>query len=58
MRELRIAAMREALAETGNNVAQAAKLLGVSRKTLYRMMEEGGVRLEIIRRVRATRAKS
>jgi DNA-binding NtrC family response regulator len=32
--------VRDALAKTGNNRVQAAQLLGVSRATLYRFLED------------------
>ncbi|MEX6500770.1 sigma-54 dependent transcriptional regulator [Pseudomonas zhanjiangensis] len=37
-------AVRSCLSQSGNNVSQAAKLLGVSRVTLYRMMDKYGIR--------------
>ena len=37
-------AVRSCLSHAMNNVSQAAKLLGVSRVTLYRMIEKYGVR--------------
>ncbi len=33
-------AIRQALAETGYTVSHAAKLLGTSRRTLYRLLEK------------------
>jgi transcriptional regulator of acetoin/glycerol metabolism len=38
-RKLSVQAVRRALAETGGNRLQAAKLLGVGRATLYRFLE-------------------
>jgi len=38
--KLDAASVREALAKTGNNRVQAAQLLGVSRATLYRFLED------------------
>ena len=38
-------AIREALIETGNNKAQAAKLLGIHRTLLYKKMKKYGIRL-------------
>lgn len=35
--------LRQALAQTGSNVSQAAKLLGVSRPTLYDLMRQHGL---------------
>ncbi len=35
--------IQEALARTGNNVPEAAKLLGIGRATLYRKLEEYGI---------------
>ena len=37
-------AVRSCLSQSMNNVSQAAKLLGVSRVTLYRMMDKYGIR--------------
>ena len=37
-------AVRSCLSHAMNNVSKAAKLLGVSRVTLYRMMDKYGVR--------------
>ncbi len=37
------AAVEEALASTGNNVSQAAAVLGISRVTLYRLLERYGI---------------
>jgi transcriptional regulator of acetoin/glycerol metabolism len=33
-----------ALVEAGHNISQAARLLGVSRMTLYRLMDKHGIR--------------
>jgi two-component system response regulator HydG len=33
----------EALVRTGNNMPEAAKLLGISRATLYRKVDEYGI---------------
>ena len=35
--------IREALKRTGNNVPEAAKMLGLGRATLYRKIEEYGI---------------
>jgi len=35
--------LRQALSQTGSNVSQAAKLLGISRPTLYDLMRQHGV---------------
>ncbi|MHB8865255.1 MAG: sigma-54 interaction domain-containing protein, partial [Pirellulaceae bacterium] len=35
--------IQEAIARTGNNVPEAAKLLGIGRATLYRKLEEYGI---------------
>ena len=35
--------IQEALSRTGNNVPEAAKLLGIGRATLYRKLEEYGI---------------
>ncbi len=35
--------IREALKRSGNNVPEAAKMLGLGRATLYRKMEEYGI---------------
>jgi Nif-specific regulatory protein len=35
--------IREAIARTGNNVPEAAKLLGIGRATLYRKIDEYGI---------------
>jgi two-component system NtrC family response regulator len=47
LREARLRAeaqvLRQALAQTGSNVSQAAKLLGVSRPTLYDLMRQHGL---------------
>ncbi|MOA63836.1 Bacterial regulatory protein, Fis family [compost metagenome] len=37
-------AVRSCLSHSMNNVSQASKLLGVSRVTLYRMMDKYGIR--------------
>jgi two-component system, NtrC family, response regulator len=39
--------LRQALAQTGSNVSQAAKLLGVSRPTLYDLMRQHGLAADI-----------
>ena len=44
--ELEIDMIRRALTLSEHNVSQAAKLLGVSRPTLYDLMETHNVRLE------------
>jgi len=36
--------IREALARSGNNVPEAAKLLGIGRATLYRKLDEYGIK--------------
>jgi two-component system, NtrC family, response regulator len=50
LREARLHAearvLRQALAMTGSNVSQAAKLLGVSRPTLYDLMRQHGLGVE------------
>jgi len=47
LREARIRAeaqvLRQALSQTGSNVSQAAKLLGISRPTLYDLMRQHGL---------------
>jgi two-component system, NtrC family, response regulator len=47
LREARLSAearvLRQALAQTGSNVSQAAKLLGISRPTLYDLMRQHGL---------------
>jgi two-component system NtrC family response regulator len=47
LREARLRAeslvLRQALSQTGSNVSQAAKLLGVSRPTLYDLMRQHGL---------------
>lgn len=47
LREARLRAeaqvLRQALAQTGSNVSQAAKLLGISRPTLYDLMRQHGI---------------
>ena len=47
LREARLRAeaqvLRQALAHTGSNVSQAAKLLGISRPTLYDLMRQHGL---------------
>jgi two-component system NtrC family response regulator len=35
--------IRQAMAQTGNNVSQAAKLLGISRPTLYDLLKQYGI---------------
>lgn len=40
--ELEISAIRRALASTKGNVSEAARLLGISRKTIYRRLEKIG----------------
>ncbi|WP_417777989.1 sigma-54-dependent Fis family transcriptional regulator [Stutzerimonas xanthomarina] len=40
--ELEISAIRRALASTKGNVSEAARLLGISRKTIYRKLEKIG----------------
>ncbi len=52
IKELRRAAILEALAETHNNVSAAAKLLGVHRVAFYRMIKAAGIQIEVTRRVR------
>ena len=42
-RKLDIAAVRAALRETGGNKLEAAKVLGVSRATLYRFLDDVGI---------------
>lgn len=37
------AVLRQALARSGNNVAAAARLLGIGRATMYRRMERAGI---------------
>lgn len=44
--EVELDMIRRALALSGNNISQAAKLLGVSRPTLYDIMQTHDVRLE------------
>ncbi len=47
LREARLRAeaqvLRQALSQTGSNVSQAAKLLGISRPTLYDLMRQHGL---------------
>jgi two-component system NtrC family response regulator len=47
LREARLRAeaqvLRQAMSQTGSNVSQAAKLLGISRPTLYDLMRQHGV---------------
>jgi len=38
--------LRQALAQTGSNVSEAAKLLGISRPTLYDLMRQHGLRFD------------
>lgn len=40
LKELENMAIREALAQTGNDISDAAKILGMSRTTLYRKLKE------------------
>lgn len=42
--ELEISAIRRALTTTKGNVSEAARLLGISRKTIYRRLEKRGLR--------------
>ncbi|QDR82146.1 sigma 54-interacting transcriptional regulator [Sporomusa termitida] len=42
LKDFEIAAIREALAKTGGNKQQAAKLLGIGRSTLWRKLREWG----------------
>jgi two-component system, NtrC family, response regulator len=35
--------LRQALAQTGSNLSQAAKLLGISRPTLYSLLRQHGI---------------
>jgi len=44
-RKLEVAAVRAALAETSGNKLEAARVLGVSRATLYRFMDDTGIEL-------------
>jgi two-component system response regulator HydG len=39
-------AVTEALRDSGDNVSQAARKLGVSRVSLYRIMDRCGIRLQ------------
>jgi two-component system NtrC family response regulator len=39
--------LRQALSQTGSNISQAAKLLGVSRPTLYDLMRQHGLAADI-----------
>ena len=41
-------AIREALRQTDNSVIEAAKLLGVHRATLYRLMAKHGIEIRRI----------
>ncbi len=36
-------AIQQALLKSGNNISEAARLLGISRVTLYRLMEKSGI---------------
>jgi len=51
LREARLEAesrvLRQALAQTDSNVSQAAKLLGVSRPTLYDLMRQHGLGIDV-----------
>ena len=51
LREARLRAeaqvLRQALAQTGSNVSQAAKLLGISRPTLYDLMRQHGFAADV-----------
>jgi two-component system NtrC family response regulator len=50
LREARLRAeaqvLRQALSQTGSNVSQAAKLLGISRPTLYDLMRQHGLAVD------------
>lgn len=43
LEDLEREAIRKALADTGHNITEAAKLLGISRRTLHRKLAESGV---------------
>ena len=45
-------ALRHALAQSGSNLSQAAKILGISRPTLYSLLRQHGI--PIRRRRRST----
>lgn len=49
VQEAQLAAIREALREAGGRVADAARLLGTTRDTLYRIVRRAGATMEELR---------
>lgn len=49
VREAQLAAIREALRQTGGNVTEAARVLGTLRNTLYLIVRRAGATMEELR---------